>query len=767
MNKSHDQSQHPSVDNPLSQFQSQPQSQPQPQPQPQTASVSALLHHRAVRDEYETLANVVREALVVEAERERQEAVRIRVESMLIRADPSSLRVLQLALRKCNTRLDSLASAARPVDDARARMRVIESKHFHGARCAAVAPELRALHIRRGAQATLVDHIHCALYDQVRIHYLLIELSARVAHLRALLGALDRASAAASYGAAAASLNFHTERSDRHDDLALVAAGSPLLHHSYHRALPNSRDRRHPTIPMTRSYGGSTNSCATCGPASSSSNGNGRGRGSRDGSAASPSSNAPSGWASGRTSFSADTLRRASIARRTQKQHPIRSFQSHDAPDVSTTSGRCSSSADGPKSQSFLSRRGDTGLIPHVVRRALSYDPSPSANAPAESQSQSQSQSQSHSQPQSRSPACCTTDEPSWWADTPSVTPSSLSHKLQQPRALSPPSEPLPLQPQRLSSPARCVESEGSGVCGRARRRTEQSRECGPPSGSAGRSHTHYAKPWRWRSARPEEEPDQGVEDDCLLPVSPVSYSAGSDQATTECSAAAAAVAAAAVSRRAVLGDVESLCTEVSSVLSSSRGMEDMTGGSGFGSTGRTRRRGSLSSGFRHDPNNSSGGYRHFGSSSGGGVGRMIRNGGSSGRGMRTVGRLGLGRLRVQAQAKRLWTDVNELYSVVLTHGPHLVEEKIVPRSSVDTGLLGSWHAGKGQGASLRLSFQAGIVTEAARKVESIVAWQHRLVVAIRRDLFEQRKALRHSDTIISDAYLAAMAAQPDPKSLK
>lgn len=71
-------------------------------------------------------------------------------------------------------------------------MRGIENHHCHGAHFAVFVPGLRALQICRSAQATPVDHSYCPLYDQVRIHLLLLDFSARVTHLHALKAVLDR-----------------------------------------------------------------------------------------------------------------------------------------------------------------------------------------------------------------------------------------------------------------------------------------------------------------------------------------------------------------------------------------------------------------------------------------------------------------------------------------------------------------------------------------------------------------------------------------------
>lgn len=67
-------------------------------PQSQTASVSTILHRCAVCDEYVALDTMVSDSIVAETERERQEAVRIRVESMLRHSDLSSLFVLSMRL---------------------------------------------------------------------------------------------------------------------------------------------------------------------------------------------------------------------------------------------------------------------------------------------------------------------------------------------------------------------------------------------------------------------------------------------------------------------------------------------------------------------------------------------------------------------------------------------------------------------------------------------------------------------------------------------
>lgn len=797
-----------------------------------TSTVSTLLHHRALRDEYASLVRVVSAASATELHRDRQEAVRIRLEHMLTTNSATttttttststrSTRVLHLALQKCNAKLDALTAATRHVDEARARMRVIESKYFHGAKSAAVAPELRALHIRRGTLATLVDHIQCTLYDQVRIHFLLMELATKINHLRTLLLALEKGTSGfgstsggggngigsngrrisgggngrRSSSASSTASKDRDRGSDRYDDdYSLV---SPLgavtkrhqtnmsgggggggnqfnhLHHHHHH--------HHHYQQQQQAYSGR--------------------RDRRDEDSVKHTGRTSS---NNRTSFSADMIRRSAFNRRVSKSYGLR-LHSQDQQSVgsdhsipkslsSSTSANMQSTSQRSKTDGrrLSPRRSDVGIIPYVVKRALSYNSSGAAAAAAAEGS-----------------------EPSWWG----VGGANAYPNNSGDVGASGESPGRSTTPQQ-SSGSGSVRQEGGRFSFNSVLRGGTGRNSGSFSGgtggnSGGTSSTVWnsvvgggsgigtGRPWRRRSARILDDETGSTrketsesEDVSSFPANPVSLSVGHVDSPHRngFSEKVNSVHGTSGSDQAVMLDVDSLCTEASSVLSSSRGIEE-----------RPRRRGSLSSPGRR-PHHKSNQYKcqQYGSgsaigslegwndancsngvaSSGGGGGSgddgigaglgvgligggnssggsgLRRGGSGSGRGTNgkgVGGKLGFARLRVQGQMKKLWVEINEMYSVVLTHGPHLVEERIVPRSSVDVGLLGSWHTGKGQGASVRISFQSGIVGDAVRKLDGIVTWQHRLVVAIRKDYFEQRKALRHLDNLISKAYLASV----------
>lgn len=501
---------------------------------------------------------------------------------MLTTADTRSLRVLHLALEKCNSKLDSLAASTRHIDEARARMRVIESKHFHGARATSlVAPELRAMHIRREGIATLVEHIQCTLHDQVRIHYILTELFAKLVNIRALLSSMDRADRVPS--------DCVTERSEG------VASNPPV---PVQRS-PSFGDSGRRT-PLSR-------------------------RGSRGGGFRNVME--PSNFGGDRTPVRGSTLR----------------------------------------SQRSLPRRNEPRLIPFVVKRALSYNASPLS---AQSQS--------------------TGGNTSWWANN-----ESLVGRV----------------PGRSEPRLNVNNANDRSVKARAETQTSSSsRNAAQRSGKTSRRH-------RYRTME-----DTAGGDDDLLPVSPVSHCTMSDTSPSVETKRLLSGRGNSVDQ-SVLVDIDSLCTEASSVLSSSRGV----GGD------KPARRGSVSSSIFHANNSSK----------------------------RSIGlsRFRFGRIRIPSQIKKMWLEINELYGVVLTHGPHLLEEKIVSQSSLESGILGPWSSpkkGRG-GSSLRVSFQTNIVVEAIRKVDSIVLWQQRLIVAIRRDHNEQRQALRQSDCLISQAYLQSL----------
>lgn len=206
---------------------------------------------------------------------------------------------------------------------------------------------------------------------------------------------------------------------------------------------------------------------------------------------------------------------------------------------------------------------------------------------------------------------------------------------------------------------------------------------------------------------------DDGGEED-FPPVSPVSHYTTSEESGRTSSRGRGSRADSAFDRN-VLVDLDSLCTEASCVLSSGKIIEDES----------PIRRGSVPTvGF---------------SKSG-------------------LGRMRFRRLRGSSNVKKLWMEVNELYGVILTHGPHLVEEKIVTRASVSQGILGAW-CGKGGGkaGSFRQGLQAAAVGEAVRKIEAVVKWQQRLVIGIRRDFREQRRVLRHADWVISQEFVGGL----------
>lgn len=608
-----------------------------------TTAVSTYLHRRAVRDEYTALAAIVKAAVESDYQYDRQETVRIRLELMLSKADPRTFRVLTIALQRCNASLDALASTTRSADEARARMRVIESKHFHGARASVVPPELRALHIRRGALATLVDHILCTLHDQVRIHFLLTQLASNLSGLRTLLVSLDR------------DRSSPVERFDRNDDVNTVPAPP---------STPNASIRS-PTFSNVH-VPHRMDSLDTRISANS------------------------------RASFCADTSRQTNYSRRVSHSYALRHFSQDGvlstmdrppSPSPShTTNNSYSTQPRSVRNDLFNSRphtplRDDSPkLIQQAVKRALSYN-SNQQNAPER-------------------PA----DEASWWGDTPPPSATAV--------ATAPPSS-KPNEPRQ--------HSRISFVGMQSRLRGESKIKTARPKNSGSLARAVDALPWRRRGARVNEDPEPESGEDDALPVSPVSQSTGSDcHSSRQSSRPGSGSSPGTTSEQSVLLDIDTLCTEACSVLTSSQH-----------EVGKVRRRGSLSSGHWVNGNNQPP--------------------------VKHIGWLGFGRLRAHGQMKKLWTEINELYSIVVTHGPHLVEEKIVPRSSLETGLLGSWNAGKGQGSSLRVTFQTGVVVEAMRKVESIVGWQRRLVVAIRRDLCEQRRALRQLDRLISQAYLASL----------
>lgn len=619
-----------------------------------------------------TLASTVTNATETEALRDRQEVVRIRLEHMLTEADSRSTRVLLLALQKCNIKLDTLAAATRHIDESRTRMRVIESKYFHGSKASElVAPELRTLHIERGGLATLVEQIQCTLFDQVRIHYLLTQLTHKLSTLSSLLHMLDRKDTSSS------SLS---KRSDRLDDLAIITS-VPKQQTSYHQ-------QPHPSSHRNQRHG--------------------RGRDSSSHTSPHP-----------RSSFSGDTVRRSAFNRRVSRSYAFRQHSQDHAAGIAASSDRGSTGTSGLNTPRSLSRGSDTAtLIPLAMKRALSYNSvAPNSASPEEGEDEEDDRRHANG-------------TGSAWDKAPHM-------HMHGTVPMSNDASSVTSSPGRRTGGARGNGRLSFGNV-QARFRGDRERATGG-SGSAksipnGRVE---GRMWKRRTGRVADDLENTEEEG--LHVSPVSFSIGDKVVKGGGNGCGLSLGGAANwsgrvdSDASVILDIDSLCTEASSILSSSRGMDGE----------KARRRGSLSAGLRQE------------ALLGGGGGDETVMG-------KGLTKFGFGRLRVQGQMKKLWGEINELYSIVLTHGPHLVEEEIVSEGSVESGLLGSWNAGKGQGMTLRVNFQNGVVTEAMRAADGVVNWQHRLVVAIRRDFYEQRKALSEADLVISQAYLSALDVEEE-----
>lgn len=522
-------------------------------------SPTTLLHRRAIRDEYSALSSQVRTGAVLQSQRDRHEAVRIRLEDLLTRADARAQKVLYLALDKCNANLNALSNDIRTLDDAQARMRVIESKHFLGNRPHPHTSTLRSLHVRREAIATLVDQIACTLHDQVRIHHLLTVLASKIAVLRANLVALDRVDRPHSMP--------DLDRSN------MVHATAVTDMHTSHSRSPFSRRNSRSGIRGTEPF------------------------------------------------------------------------------TLSSTPDRLTTRSSVLHSQRSLPRRSDVRSIPSVVKRALSYNASPSRDSIEEKH------------------------DASWWGQTSPDTGRS---------------EP------KLSLPE---VSRGAWRFGETSLR------------DIGRVRDAGAV----LSFGQEEEI---VDDESFPPVSPVSQctaSDGSPRTNSRGGKGSHGSRADSAFDRSVLVDIDSLCTEASSVLSLMRGGDS-----------KPFRRGSVP------------------------PAAFVQAG--------PLSKLRFGRFRGSGSVKKIWGEINELYGVILTHGPHLVEERIVTRASVAQGILGPWNGHKiGKTGNLRGGLQVAAAGEAARKVESVILWQQRLVVAIRRDFLEQRKTLRQADAVVSKEFVRSL----------
>lgn len=563
-------------------------------------AVSSQLHRRAVRDEYAALAAVVLTNTHLDDQRERHELIRIRLEDMLTTAEPANHRVLQIALSKCSARLDHIANQSHHLEQARSRMRVIEAKHFHGANATAIAPRLRAMHIRREQIATLVDHIRCTLHDQVRIHYLLTTLSEKLSVLLTLVGNVDR--------------NQRPIVSDMSDRPALYK----------------------PSRTMS-----------------------------------------PRG-----TSFTHDSSRRHTSSRRIARNLFIQS-----KPDHATTSHTMDSRVDrapnrtdrGPSSsnrrsnngyslptQRSLPQRADSRHIPFVVKRALSYNASPTTLG--------------HS----------TSTEPLWQNRSSSVHERTAG------------------------------QSEPRLKIGDSLKRIRKMPGSSRSSGSFAADRESHR---RQRILRVGTDPDDSEHSLSGSPVSPnVRTRRPADRVSS--SEKRSHQRRDSQLEQSVLMDIDSLCTEASSVLSSSRGTNQEL----------SEKRSSASV---------------FGGEHKRGLG---------------LTKFGFHRVRLWSQIRKLWAEVNELYGIVLTHGPHLVEEKIVSPTSIEHGVLGTWISPrKGRASGMKGRVHRTITAEAVRKVDDIVIWQQKLIVAIRRDGLEQKKMLRQADMTISEAYLTSLQTGPGP----
>eukprot|EP00177_Eucheuma_denticulatum_P004964 GFKZ01009026.1.p1 GENE.GFKZ01009026.1~~GFKZ01009026.1.p1 ORF type:complete len:585 (+),score=74.15 GFKZ01009026.1:55-1755(+) len=517
--------------------------------------VASLLHRRALFSEYNSLASQLRASHSIQTQRDRHEAVRIRLEDLLTCADDRAERVLHMALAKCNSSLDNLVDRIRTLDEAQVRMRVIESKHFLGTPPSPRTQHLRTIHVRRESLATLVDQIATTLQDQIRIHHMLSILFSKANDLRTNLANMDR--------------------DDRpHSQLETHRSASAIS--------PTSADS---TPPETRK---------------------------------------PFGRRVSRSSF--------------RGVDPLTPSTTPDRPVNRANRGSAL------RSQRSLPRRSDGGLLPFVVKRALSYN---AAQVPGELSETASS-------------------DASWWNDT--------SGKVGR------------------SAPKLSLPDVQRATWG------ERSRKDVGNSADTLSSHTF----------RPE---DEIADDELFPPVSPVSQCTASDGSPRTDSKGYRGFRTDSAFDRSVLVDIDSLCTEASSVLSSHR--EDR----------KPSRKGSVPSGS-------------FGLT-------------------RPLSKLRFGFLRGHANVKKMWGEINELYKVVLTHGPHLLEEKMVTRASIAQGILGPWTPPRiGKAASFRTGIQAAAVAEACRKIESVLIWQLRLVVAIRRDFLQQRKSLRQADAVISQEFI-------------
>lgn len=628
-----------------------------------TTLVSTFLHRRAICGEYTALAELIASSITPITLRERHQLLRIRLEDMLTHADQRSIRVLNLALAKCDSRLDSLSETQRLVDDARSRMRVIESKHFQGARSALQVPNnLRRLHLKREGVITLVQHIRCTLFDQVRIHYLLSVLSSRLSDLRNLLSSLDRNDRgpirSPSFGRSNKNtIPFNPHNPDRPDTVKLK--------------ISNSKTQQRTMQPRCNSYG--------YGPRLSDSNTHRR-----------PNTN-PNTNPNSVSQFGsyAELTRKSSFPRRV-----------HRSPASPITPSPRQHSATHQRSPS---RRADGGFIPMVVRRALSYN---SSSSPSEHTRGTTSTSDP--------------SEASWWgSEDQSFSPVSTSTTspvtvVKQERIAN--SEPrLSLHVFR----ARSFRRRGKrGV--EPMPMNDRGEESKTSSGSLSRDSS-LPLPFPFRRSELDSA------DGDSFPVSPMSgssvpsdHSPGRNESKRLLDRVMEM--SAGLGDQSVMHDIESLCTEASSVLSSSRGMDNNKNGN---------RRGSISGHKFHR----SGELRKSGSQSG-------------------LSRLRFGRIRTPTQVKKMWAEINELYGIILIHAPHLLEERIVSRASKESGLLGPWNARKGHSSSIRSGFHNSVVIEATRKVDGIINWQRRLIVAIRRDYFEQQKILTQADNVISNEYL-------------
>lgn len=128
----------------------------------------------------------------------------------------------------------------------------------------------------------------------------------------------------------------------------------------------------------------------------------------------------------------------------------------------------------------------------------------------------------------------------------------------------------------------------------------------------------------------------------------------------------------------------------------------------------------------------------------------------SSLRSTRALPRFTMARMRIPANSKRLWKEVNEQYAEIVESAPCLVQKRVVTSKSIQTSILGEWPAkdrclqGKVRAEALLLRAEKG-----AQDIKDVVKRQAEVVEGIRKEYREHREAIQKADKSIELFHIA------------